>query len=124
MKVMLVEDEKIMRTVLRSILEKFCSFKSEDIIEVGNGNDAIISYVLKKPGLVICDISLPDIDGTEVVQKIMKIDKEAKIIMCSATGDAEAVMHCMRCGAKEYIVKPPRKDRVINAVAKVTGREF
>lgn len=67
------------------------------------------------------DITMPDMNGITAVEKIKKIDPDAKIIMCSAMGQQAMVLDAIKAGAKDFIVKPFEKERVIDAVNKVIG---
>ena len=89
--------------------------------EASNGAKAIELYKNERPDLVTMDITMPDMDGIAAVKEIIKIDPNAKIIMCSALGQQSMVMEAIKSGAKDFIVKPFQPDRVIEALKKVLG---
>ncbi|HHF09284.1 MAG TPA: response regulator, partial [Candidatus Atribacteria bacterium] len=64
----------------------------------------------------------PEMDGITAVKEIMKRDPKARIIMCSAMGQQAMVVDAIQAGAKDFVVKPFRPDRVIEAVKKVLGQ--
>ena len=67
------------------------------------------------------DITMPEINGIETLKRIMEIDKDATVVMCSAMGQESMVMESISLGAKDFIVKPFDDDRVIEAVKNVLG---
>lgn len=117
-KVLIVDDATFMRMVLKDILEKN---GYEVIGEANNGVMAIELYKNNKPDIVTMDITMPEMDGIEAVKEIIKIDSDAKIVMCSAMGQQSMIMDAIRAGAKDFIVKPFQADRVIEAIKKVIG---
>jgi len=123
MSVLVVDDAAIMRIVLTDILVRNCGFEKKDIVEATGGNDAIKHYKKEKPEFVLCDISMPDMNGIDVVKALIEFDQDAKIIMCTASSDRADVQECINAGAKDYIVKPPKPERLTQAVAKIRGRE-
>lgn len=81
-----------------------------------DGEDAVNKYFELKPDLVTMDITMPKKDGAEAVKEIVKLDAGAKIIMVSAMGQKEFVANAIRSGAKDFIVKPFKEDRVLMAL--------
>lgn len=116
MKVLVVDDVAIMRTVFITLLHKFCGTTKKNIIEAINGREGVALYKKEKPDIVFLDISMPDLDGFTVVKRIMDFDPKAIIIMCTASPYANDVKACKRAGAKDYILKPPNPERVVKAM--------
>ncbi|HOB19505.1 MAG TPA: response regulator [Candidatus Atribacteria bacterium] len=117
-KIMIVDDALFMRMMIRNILTK----NGYDVIaEAENGAVAVEKYKNTNPDLVIMDITMPEVDGIEAVRMIKKIDKEAKIIMCSAMGQREMVFESLQAGARDFILKPFQAERVLDAVKKATS---
>jgi two-component system chemotaxis response regulator CheY len=94
----------------------------EVICEASNGLDAIQLYQEKQPDVVTMDITMPGIDGCTTVTEILKIFPEAKIIMCSAVGQQRMVIHAIMAGAKDFIIKPFDKKRVIDSLTNVYNK--
>ena len=115
MTVLIVDDSSIMRTIIKDILEKFAGLRGVDIHEAADGRDAISKFSSLKPDLVFLDISMPDVDGITAVSEMIKINPSANIIMCTASSDQIDVQNCIAAGAKEYIIKPPRPEKVMQA---------
>ncbi|WP_028551830.1 response regulator [Paenibacillus sp. UNC451MF] len=117
-KVMVVDDAAFMRMVLKTMLTEE---GHEVVAEAANGLEAVQAYATVKPDLVTMDITMPELDGVGAVKEIHKIDPGAKIIMCSAMGQKAMVVEAITSGAKDFVVKPFQKERVIESVNKVLG---
>ena len=119
LKIMIVDDVSAMRKVLKSILVDHCKVDPIFIFEADDGADAIETYDLCNPDIVFLDIAMPDSDGKAIVKKLIEIDPEAKIIMCTGSSDKQDVIECIRAGAKDYVRKPITPDRISTALEKV-----
>ncbi|MDF2960247.1 MAG: CheY4 [Paenibacillus sp.] len=117
-KVMVVDDAAFMRMMLRTML---IEEGHEVVAEAANGVEAVSAYLTSKPDLVTMDITMPELDGVGAVKEIRKMDPLARIIMCSAMGQKAMVVDAITAGAKDFVVKPFQKDRVIESVNKVLG---
>jgi two-component system chemotaxis response regulator CheY len=115
-KILIVDDAALMRYMLKEILIKG---GHEVIGEAPNGLVAIEMYNSLFPDIVTMDITMPEMDGTEALKKIMSQHPSAKIIMCSAIGHKQKVIQAIQAGAKDFIVKPFQADRVIAAINRV-----
>ncbi|NLK98559.1 response regulator [Defluviitalea saccharophila] len=116
---LVVDDAIFMRTVLKKMLseEGF-----EVVGEAGNGLDAIQMAEKLKPDIVTLDITMPEMDGIRAVPEILKVSPNSKIIMCSALGQQAMVVDAIKKGAKDFIVKPFEKSRVLQAINNVVKR--
>lgn len=115
-KILIVDDAAFMRMMLKDILTKG---GFEVCGEADNGDEAIQQYKNLKPDLVTLDITMPQKDGLEALKEIRNIDKDAKIIMCSAMGQQGMVLEAIQNGAIDFIVKPFKAERVLEAISKV-----
>ncbi|AKB26707.1 Chemotaxis regulator - transmits chemoreceptor signals to flagelllar motor components CheY [Methanosarcina sp. MTP4] len=115
-RIMIVDDAEFMRMVIRDILVKQ---GHEVAAEVADGECAIQKYQEVKPDLVLMDIILPDMEGTKTLQKLLDLDPEAKVVMCSSLGQKAVVMESIKIGAKDFIVKPFEPDKVLEVIKKV-----
>lgn len=115
-RIMICDDAAFMRMMLKDVLTKN---GYEVAGEAENGQKAIEMYPDVKPDLVLMDITMPEVDGIAAVKGIKAIDPNAKIIMCSAMGQQAMVIEAIQAGAKDFIVKPFKAERVIDAVKKV-----
>lgn len=113
--VLIVDDAAFMRMMLKEILSK----GGYNIIgEAENGVLAVSKYKDLRPDLVTMDITMPEMDGITAVKEIKKIDRNAKVIMCSAMGQQTMVIEAIQAGARDFIVKPFQAVRVLEAIQK------
>lgn len=115
-KVLIVDDAAFMRMMIKDILTKN---GYEVVGEAENGDVAVKLYEELKPDVVTMDITMPEKDGISALKEIKAKDPDAKVIMCSAMGQQAMVMESIQAGAKDFIVKPFQKDRVLQALEKV-----
>ena len=66
---------------------------------------------------------MPEMDGIQALKRIMNIDDEAKVIMCSALGQQGMVIESIKAGALDFIVKPFEENRVIEAIENVLDED-
>lgn len=114
-KVLIVDDAAFMRMILRDIL---INNGYEVVGEAENGQIGVEKYVELRPDLVTMDITMPLMDGIAAVTAIKKIDPNARIVMCSAMGQQSMVIESIKAGARDFIVKPFKPERVLEAVKK------
>jgi two-component system chemotaxis response regulator CheY len=86
--------------------------------QAADGEEALTLFEELKPELTTLDIVMPKLRGTEVLEKLMEKYPDSKIIMASSVSDARTVMHCLKIGAKQYIIKPYDEEKVMTAVRK------
>jgi two-component system chemotaxis response regulator CheY len=120
-KVMIVDDALFMRSLLKNIIQEMEDY--EVVCEATNGLDAIKLYQDYRPDVVTMDITMPDMDGYTAVTEILKLFPEARIIMCSAVGQQRMVLNAIMAGAKDFIVKPFDKKRVIDSILSVYNKQ-
>lgn len=116
--ILICDDAAFMRMMIKDILSK-----NGYVIagEAENGLKAVEKYREVKPDLVMMDITMPEMDGIQALKKIKQSDPSANVIMCSAMGQQAMVIEAIQSGAKDFIVKPFDKDRVLEAVKKAVG---
>lgn len=118
--VLIVDDALFMRMMIKDILSKD---GFEIVGEAENGVEAVKKYAELKPDLVTMDIVMPEMDGIEAVRNIVKIDPEARVLMCSAMGQQPLVVEALEAGAKDFIIKPFQPAKVVEAVRKALQGE-
>jgi two-component system response regulator DevR len=102
-RVLLVDDHKFVRQGLRSILEPDARF--EVVGEAGNGEDALRMVSEEKPDVVILDLRLPGIGGTEICRSIVQSDPRVVVLILTAFIDRQLVDDSLRAGARGYLLK-------------------
>ena len=117
-KILLVDDAAFMRKVIMDTLSKA---GYTDLHEAVDGADAVEKYNSLKPDLVLMDITMPNMDGLEALKAIRAADGNANVVMCSAMGQETMVIDAIRSGAKDFIVKPFKGERVLKTVTSIVG---
>ena len=117
-RILLVDDAAFMRKVIKDPLSKA---GYTDLHEAVDGADAVEKYNSLKPDLVLMDITMPNMDGLEALKAIRAADGNANVVMCSAMGQETMVIDAIRSGAKDFIVKPFKGERVLKTVTSIVG---
>ena len=117
-KILCVDDAAFMRKMVKDTLSKA---GYTDLYEAVDGADAVEKFGEISPDLVIMDITMPNMDGLEALKAIRAKDGNANVVMCSAMGQESMVMDAVRSGAKDFIVKPFKADRVLKTVTSILG---
>ena len=118
-KILTVDDSALMRRIIKNILRKA---GYTEIYEAVDGVQAIEKYNLVKPNLVLLDITMPNMNGLNALKAIRTADPNANVVMCTAMGQENMVIEAIRSGAKDFIVKPFKPDRIVSTVASVIGQ--
>lgn len=117
-KVLIVDDAHFMRTIIRDV---FVSEGFDVAGEAANGEEAVRLYQELRPDLTTMDIVMPKRDGITALREILEIDPEAKVIMISALGQEPLIAEAIEAGAKDFIVKPFQRSRVLRVARYVLG---
>jgi two-component system chemotaxis response regulator CheY len=119
LRVMIVDDALFMRNILKDICGR-AGF--EVVAEADNGETALELYREHHPELVTMDIVMPKRSGIEALQDIMAEDPQARVVMVSALGQDALVLEAVEAGARDFIVKPFREEKVVDTIRRVTAR--
>lgn len=103
MKVMLIDDSKTMRTIQKNILTQM---GHTDICEAADGQDALSKVFAEKPGIILLDWNMPNMNGLEFLQAYRQKDKATPIIMVTTEAEKPRVIEALKNGANNYLVKP------------------
>lgn len=109
--ILVVDDEKDLRTMIRSIFE---SAGYTQVTTVASGEDALALMAKKIPGIIILDVMMPDMDGFELLREIRQTS-EIPVLMLTAKGEAEDRCRGLELGADDYLVKPLSPQRTSSA---------
>jgi two-component system, NtrC family, response regulator AtoC len=113
-KILVVDDEYLIRWTLQKNLEK-AGYK---VILAETGEEALEKIGEEVPDLILLDFMLPGIDGFEVLERTLKMDRTIIPIMITALEDVDRVVQAMKLGAFDYIVKPFDFEKVLLSVEK------
>ncbi|NJC88719.1 MAG: response regulator [Desulfuromonas sp.] len=119
LRVLIVDDALFMRNMLKDICVR-AGF--EVVAEGDNGEAALELFREHRPDLVTMDIVMPKRSGIEALQDIMVEDPQAKVVMVSALGQDSLVLEAVEAGARDFIVKPFKEEKVIDVIRRVASR--
>ncbi len=102
-RILLVEDQKLMRVGLKSLFEEHMEL--EIVAEAQSGKEAVEKYKSIHPDITLMDIGLPDMSGIEATKKILEIDAKAKIIILTSHLSENEVIDSLHAGACAYVMK-------------------
>ncbi|MCI8645264.1 MAG: response regulator [Firmicutes bacterium] len=117
-KILVVDDAAFMRMMVKDTLTKG---GYTDLYEAVDGADAVEKFKELSPDLVIMDITMPNMDGLEALKAIKQENPGSNVVMCSAMGQESMVIEAIKLGAKDFIVKPFKADRVLKTVSSIVG---
>jgi two-component system chemotaxis response regulator CheY len=114
-RVMIVDDSMFVAKQMTQILT---SEGFDVVATAGDGAEGVEKYKEMYPNvdLVTMDITMPKMDGITALEKIIEFDKNAKVIMVSALGKQDLVKKSLLTGAKNYIVKPLDRKKVLERI--------
>lgn len=122
-KLILVDDHTIVRDGLKVLL-----MNVDDIEVIGEAENAKQLFELllsKKPDVLIMDISLPDMTGIEITQKISNEYQDIGVVMLTANISDESVFESLKAGAQGYLPKNASREELLDAIYNVyAGREY
>ncbi|MBR1472249.1 MAG: response regulator [Lachnospiraceae bacterium] len=118
-RVLIVDDSRMSRRMLRGILEKA---GYQVIAEAENGAKGVEAYQTLRPDVVTLDITMPQMDGLEALEKILALDPAANAVMITAAGQQDKLLRALRAGAKRFISKPFQEQDILSNIAEVVKR--
>lgn len=101
-KILIIDDSSLSRRLMRGILEE----ESHTVIEAEEGFTALELFTLEKPDLVMLDLTMPGINGFEVLRQLKKINPGIKVIVASADVQSLTRKQAFEDGADGFINKP------------------
>ncbi len=118
-RVLVVDDLPFMRKLLREVLTEA---GYTVVAEASDGRQALAAFAQHQPDLVVLDITMPVMDGITALRRMLALDPRARVVMCSALGEQQMILRAIRLGAKDFVVKPFRPERMVTAVEKALRR--
>jgi DNA-binding NtrC family response regulator len=117
-KILVVDDETSIRRTLKDILE----FEKHQVELASNGLEALELAREEDYDVILLDIKMPEMDGMEVLEKLMLI-REVPVIMISGHGTIETAVEAIKKGAYDFIVKPPDLNRLLITVRNAIDKQ-
>jgi len=110
--VLVVDDDRAVREVLSAVLrvEGYSVRQSESAeaaLQLLRGDDL---------PLVLCDVKMPDRDGLWLLDQVLQRHPQAAVVMLTGFGDTESAVACLKRGAADYLLKPPRVTELVRAI--------
>ncbi|MBQ0144012.1 MAG: sigma-54 dependent transcriptional regulator [Bacteroidales bacterium] len=118
MKILIVDDERAIRNSLKEIL----SDEGYEVEVAEDGAKAIEMVDKEKYNVIFCDIKMPGMDGTEVLDKLVSDGVDSAIVMISGHGDIETAVECIKKGAFDFIQKPLDLNRILITIKNASER--
>lgn len=118
-KVLLVDDHKIMRDGLSSLMRDASDI--EVVAEAANGREAVEKAVLHTPDVVVMDLTMPEMSGIEAARRILAANPGIKILVLSMVLDKNCLLETVEAGAKGYLVKDCAAEELVTAIRTLAG---
>ncbi len=115
--IMIIDDSASLRQVVAIALKG----AGYEVIEAGDGRDALNKLTGQKVNLIICDVNMPNMDGITFVKemKMLASYKFTPVIMLTTEGSEEKKRAGQAAGARAWVVKPFRPEQMLDAVSKL-----
>ena len=111
-RVLFIDDEKHIRQANKQTLE----LADLDVIIEDCAENGLATLTRDWPGIVVCDIRLPQMDGLQFLIEVQKIDPDLPVILITGHGDVSTAVNAMRDGAYDFIEKPYSAERLVKTV--------
>jgi two-component system response regulator NreC len=123
LRLLIGDDHTLMRQGLRKILEEQADW--EVVAEVGDGRDAVRRALALKPDVAILDIGMPQLNGIDATQQIVRRVPETRVLILSMHSDEGYVTRALQAGAIGYMLKDSAAKDLLKGVASVAaGKSF
>jgi len=110
---LIVDDSSVMRKIVERSLRQ-AGLSIAQVLEAGNGAEALAAVQNNKVDLILCDINMPVMDGLEFVKQLATVEnaKGVPVVMITTEGSEGHVVQALSAGARGYIRKPFTPDQV------------
>src|SRR5450631_242994 len=115
---LIVDDSVFARKNLARMVE---TFGGQVIGEAGDGVSAISEYDRLTPDIVLMDITMPQMEGIEAAEKIVRAHPNARIVMVSSVGYQENIVAALQRGARHFVQKPVKPEVLYEVIEYVLG---
>ena len=115
---LVVDDSVFARKNVAKMVE---SFGGEIAGEAGDGCTAITEYDRTGPDMVLMDITMPQMEGIEAAERIVRAHPQARIVMVSSVGYQENIVAALQKGARHFVQKPVKAEILYEVIKYVMG---
>lgn len=109
-KILVIDDEVYIRDSIIGLLEDF----GFNVIDAENGRKGLERFESDHPDMVLCDLRMPEMDGLDVLARIVELNPKIPIIIVSGAGNISDTVEALRLGAWDYIIKPIQDMNVLS----------
>jgi DNA-binding NtrC family response regulator len=117
-RILVIDDEKAIRNTLKEVLE----YENHEADIAENGSKGIELFEAGSYDIILCDIKMPEMDGTEVLAKIMQINPDTPVVMISGHGNIDTAVDAIKKGAFDFLEKPLDLNRVLITIKNALER--
>lgn len=103
MKILLVDDSKMMRSILKKAL---AAIPDAEFSEAGDGVEALGVLSGQSFNLAVVDWNMPNMDGLTLVRRIRETDRKTLLVMCTTEAEKSKVVDAIKSGVNNYVIKP------------------
>ena len=118
MKILIIDDERSIRNSLKEILAD----EGYEVDVAENGLQGIEMVDKEKYNIIFCDIKMPEMDGIEVLDKLIQMGVDSAVVMISGHGDIDTAVECIKKGAFDFIRKPLDLNRILITIKNATDK--
>jgi two-component system alkaline phosphatase synthesis response regulator PhoP len=119
-KILIVDDQSFIRTLLEFTLERLAD-QGVELLVAADGEKALELALRENPELILLDVAMPNLDGYEVCERVRASGSDAYVIMLTARGQAKDHQRGVDVGANEYITKPFNPDYILKQAINILG---
>ncbi len=115
--ILIVDDHPVVRLGLKTMLSA-----EEGLCVVGmatSGKEALAEVKLTQPDVVLMDLRMPEMEGTEAILELRKLQPDLKILVLTNYGSDEYIVRALQAGAMGYLLKSTPQDEIVQAVRNV-----
>ena len=118
MKILIIDDERSIRNSLKEILAD----EGYEVEVAENGLQGCEMADKEKYNVIFCDIKMPEMDGMEVLDKLIQMGIDSAVVMISGHGDIDTAVECIKKGAFDFIQKPLDLNRILITIKNATDK--
>jgi len=118
---LVVDDSVFARKNVTKMVE---SFGGKVVAEAGDGVTSITEYDRTSPDIVLMDITMPQMEGIEAAERIIRQHPDARIVMVSSVGYQENIVAALQKGAKHFVQKPVKPEVLYEVIKYVMGTDL
>lgn len=117
LKLMIVDDSNIIRSKIR---RSHNDQKFSLVATASNGKEAVEMFKNNQPQVVTMDLTMPEMDGLECIEKLIALDPTVAILVVSALSDKSTGIQALELGAQGFLLKPFTEEQLSEALDELT----